>query len=181
MLEILAYVAGALVLFAAVLLLLAIRKPTSFSVARSIDIAAPPERIFPLINDLKTLNTWNPFNADPAIKSNYVGPAAGPGAAYNFASPRSGTGRFEVTDVVEPSHVGARLVMTRPMACDNRVEYRLAQAGPNTTVTWSMSGRSSLMARMMCVFMNPDDMCGKMFDKGLADLKSLAESKRQAA
>jgi hypothetical protein len=36
--------------------------------SRSIHISAPPERIFPLIDNLRAMNEWNPFvKADPQI------------------------------------------------------------------------------------------------------------------
>ena len=51
------------------LLLYAATKPDTCQFARSIHIAAPPERIFPLIDDLRAMNAWNPFvKADPNIR-----------------------------------------------------------------------------------------------------------------
>ena len=70
------------VLIAAVLLHAA-NKPDTFSVQRSASIQAPPERIFPLINDLRAFNTWNPFEKkDPNLKGRYSGPAGGKGAEF---------------------------------------------------------------------------------------------------
>jgi hypothetical protein len=43
------------------LLLYAATKPGSCQFSRSIHISAPPERIFPLIDDLRAMNEWNPF------------------------------------------------------------------------------------------------------------------------
>jgi hypothetical protein len=43
--------------------------PGSCQFSRSIHISAPPERIFPLIDNLRVMNEWNPFvKADPDIK-----------------------------------------------------------------------------------------------------------------
>jgi hypothetical protein len=163
------------------LLLYARTRPDTFRFERVLVIDAPAERIYPLIADLRALNTWNPFNADPSLVGTYSGPAAGVGAAYAFASPLAGTGHITITDTVQPDLVGMRLVMTRPMACDNRVEYRLEPAGRATRVSWAMSGRSSLAGKLMCVFMNPDRMCGEMFEKGLRDLKTIAERRDSEA
>ena len=58
-------------------------KPDAFQIARSITINASPERIFPLINDLRAFNTWNPFlKKDPGAEVTYGGPAAGIGATH---------------------------------------------------------------------------------------------------
>ena len=65
--------------------------------------------------------------------------------------------------------------MTRPMACDNKVEFTLVPVGCTTDVTWAMSGKSNLMSKLMCLAMDPDKMVGGQFEKGLADLKAIAE------
>ncbi len=163
-------------LLAGVVFILALRRPDTFEVSRAIDIAAPPQQIFPLINNLASLNTWNPFNADPTIVGTYSGPTEGIGASYAFASPRAGTGRIQIVDSAPPASVTMRLVMSKPFACNNQVVYALAPTPNATRVTWSMSGKSSLIPRLMCVFMNPDRMVGSMFEKGLVDLKALAET-----
>ena len=59
----------ALALLAAisVILFVASRRPDNSRFARSIRIRATPERLFPLINDLRAMNRWNPYaNRDPA-------------------------------------------------------------------------------------------------------------------
>ena len=61
MIDILIYVAIAPVLVVAALLAYAAAKPDAFSVQRSTGINAPAERIFPLIANLKSMNTWRPF------------------------------------------------------------------------------------------------------------------------
>ena len=42
----------------AVPLVLAAFKPDTFRVHRSAGIKAPPERLYPLINDMRVFNTW---------------------------------------------------------------------------------------------------------------------------
>jgi hypothetical protein len=79
----------------AVLLAYAATRPKTFRVARSASITAPPENIFPLINDLRRMNSWNPFlKTDPAIRLTYSGPGHGKGAANEWAgSGQAGKGR----------------------------------------------------------------------------------------
>jgi hypothetical protein len=73
-------IAVAVVLAAA--LAYAASKPDTFSVQRSVMIDAPPERIFPLIDDLHAQSAWLPFEKDPNMKRTHSGPARGPGALY---------------------------------------------------------------------------------------------------
>ena len=66
---------GALVLIGGVLVAAAFRAD-SFRVQRSARIQAPAEKIFPLINDLRGFNTWNPFDKkDPHLKASHSGAA----------------------------------------------------------------------------------------------------------
>ena len=44
-----------------------------------------------------------------------------------------------------------------------------------TNVTWLMHGLAPFMSRVMQVFMNMDNMIGKDFEIGLANLKRLTE------
>jgi len=166
------------ILVAAVLGVLAYAwvKPDDFETRRTATIAAPPEKIYPLISDLHAFNSWNPFvQNDPGNKGTYSGPNAGKGAAYDFAGGKSGSGRFVITDVKPPAKLEMELIMLKPFKGDNKVEFTLVPKGGATDVTWKMSGKSSFMPKLMGVFMNMDEMVGGQFAKGLANLKALAE------
>ena len=168
-------IAVALALIA--VLLLAIRKPDTFRVARTARINAPPEKIFPLISDLRVMNTWNTFSLrDPTSKTSYSGPASGVGAVHNFDGPKSGGGTIEITDADAPNRVKMRLQMARPIKADNTVTFTLARTGAATDVTWAMEGRSPFMIKVMTLFFNHDAMMHSAFDEGLANLKALAEN-----
>ena len=55
-------------LFIAVVLAVASARPDTFRVQRTASIKAAPEKIFPLISDLKSHLDWSPFEKDPAMK-----------------------------------------------------------------------------------------------------------------
>ena len=75
-------------------------KPNECNFSRSIHILAPPEKIFPLIDDPRAMNEWNPFvKADPNIKLSYSGPPNGVGAANDFdGNNKVGAGRAEIIE-----------------------------------------------------------------------------------
>jgi hypothetical protein len=162
----------------AALLLSAATKPNTCQFARSIRIAAAPERIFPLIDDLRAMNTWNPFvKADPNIRLAYSGPARGVGAVNIFDGNRKvGAGQVEIIESVAPTKVVMALRMDRPMKCRNRVEFTLAAQPNGTNVTWAMSGPQPFIGKLMSIFISTDKMVGGAFEAGLADLKSRAEA-----
>ena len=68
-------------------------QPSSYRVARSLAITAPPDAVFPHMNDLKKWEAWNPWGkADPNMKLTYGGPASGVGAGFSACSSTKGKG-----------------------------------------------------------------------------------------
>jgi hypothetical protein len=66
MLKIFAVIGAVVVLGIAIVLILAAMKPDQFRVQRTAAIKAPPDKIFPLINDFKAWPAWSPYeNKDP--------------------------------------------------------------------------------------------------------------------
>ena len=178
MIEILIYVALAIAACVLALLAYAARQPDTFWVARTANINAPAERIFPLINELRTMNTWNPFALnDPRMNGSYSGPASGVGAQFAFEGKRSGAGRIEITEATSPSKVAMHLAMWRPMKADNAIEFSLDPTGASTDVTWAMTGKTPLSGKVLHLFMDVDKMCGGAFEEGLAKLKVIAEGR----
>jgi len=158
------------------LLIYAAMQPDTFRVQRATSIKAPPEKIFPLINNLHQFNIWNPYERkDPNIKGAYIGPASGKGAAYAWESKQVGTGSMEITETAAPSRVAMKLDFVKPLAAHNFVEFTLAPKGDTTEVIWAMNGSVPFMAKVMHIIFNMDKMVGGDFEAGLANLKSLAE------
>ena len=167
---------GLVLLAIAAVLLLAARQPDTFRVQRSTLVAAPAERIFPLIADLRQMNSWNPFvKRDPQVKGSYSGPAAGPGATYVFEGKQAGSGSLRVTDTAVPTRVAMKLDMSAPMAARNDVLFTLVPEGGATRVSWTMEGPSPFLGKVMGVVFNMDSMVGGAFEEGLAELRVRAE------
>ena len=176
MLKIIGIIAGLVAVVVIGVLAYAATLPDAFRVERSISIKAPPEKIFPLINELKPMNEWNPFaKQDPSMKITYSGPASGKGAAHAWTSDRAGEGRLEITD--SAAAVAGQHAPRHDQADGGpqRDRVRAATAVGGTNVSWSMSGEYNYITKVMCVFVSMDRMIGGEFDKGLADLKAMAE------
>lgn len=161
----------------AVPLVLAAYRPGTLRVQRSATIEAPPAKLHALINDMRSFNTWNPYNRkDPSMRGEYKGPQAGPGAEFHFAGNQDvGRGSISIVDAT-PSKVTMKLDMLEPFEGHNTVEFMLAPRGEATEVTWSMHGPSPYLARFVGLFMNMDKMIGRDFEAGLANLKARAEA-----
>jgi len=171
-------IAIAVVLVVSAVLVAAATRPDTFRVQRSASIQAPPEKIFPLINDLRRFNTWNPFEKkDPNLKGSYSGAASGTGAAYAFEGNKDvGRGAIEIIDSSPASEVRMRLDMLAPFEAHNIVEFTLRPNGDTTRVTWAIQGPVPYFAKIFHMFCDMDSMIGKEFENGLAELKAIAEN-----
>jgi len=161
----------------ALLLIYAATRPDSFRITRTKVIKAPAHRLHSMINDLKSYNSWNPFERkDPSIRGSYSGPAGGVGAAYAWSGRKVGAGRLEIIDSVAPSKVTMKLEFVKPFKARNTAEYTLQAEGDNLTiVSWALHGPSSFISKLIGVVFNMDNLVGKEFEAGLANLKALTE------
>ncbi len=177
MFEIIAIVAVVLAIAIAIVLILAATKPDTFSVQRATMVKAPPEKIFPLINDFHQWGTWSPYeNKDPAMKRTYSGAASGKGAVYAWDGNKNvGSGRMEILDASVPTKIVIKLDFFTPFEGHNTAEFTMLPQGDATSVTWLMHGPAPFMSKIMQVFINMDRMIGKDFEIGLANLKRLTE------
>ncbi len=158
-------------------LTLAATKPDTFRVQRTASIKAPPEKIFPLINDLRAFNTWNPYETkDPNLKGRHIGSASGKGAAYAFDGNKEvGQGSLEIMESLPSARVTMKLNLIKPFEAQNTIEFTFQPEGDITNVTWAMQGHTPYFAKIIHLFFDMDSMVGKDFETGLANLKVAAE------
>ena len=166
-----------LVVIIAAVLIYAATRPNDFVTPRTASIKAPPEAIFPLINDFSRWPTWSPYEKlDPQMKRTLSGTDAGKGAAYAWeGNAKAGKGRMEIVNSVPSSLVSLKLDFEKPFRANNSVDFSLKPAGDTTNVTWAMRGRRPFIAKLMGLFMNFDTLIGKDFEAGLANLKKATE------
>jgi uncharacterized protein YndB with AHSA1/START domain len=152
-------------------------RPDGFRVERSAMIAAPPEAIYPLISNFHAWRRWSPYeNLDADLKRSYGGAPSGLGAVYEWNGAKAGAGRMEIIEVSPPSRISIKLDFSKPFAAHNTAEFTLSPMQGATKVTWAMSGDSPYMAKLMGVFVSMDQLVGKDFQTGLANLKAAAEN-----
>lgn len=152
----------------------------TFTVHRSTSIEAPPRDIYPHIVDLHRMEDWSPWEEmDPGMEKTYSGAESGVGARYDWKGNRKvGQGSLEITDTKENERVEMALEFLKPFKATNTTSFTLEPLGEATTVIWSMTGRTTLMSRIIGIFKSMDSMVGPDFERGLSKLKSLVESGR---
>ena len=177
MFAVIAIIAAVIAIAIAVVLILAATKPDTFAVRRVTTVKAPPEMIFPLINDFHQWGSWSPYeHKDPAMKRTFSGAASGNGAVYAWEGNKNvGKGQMEILDTSAPTTIIIKLDFFAPFEARNTAEFTMLPQGDATNVTWHMHGPAPFMHRVMQLFMNIDHMIGKDFEVGLANLKRLTE------
>jgi Polyketide cyclase / dehydrase and lipid transport len=151
-------------------------KPDTFRIERSARMNASPDRIASNISDFHQWSAWSPWEKlDPDLKRTYSGASTGKGAVYDWTGNKKvGTGRMEVLDV-QPGKVTIKLDFLKPFEAHNITEFSLAPAGGGTNVTWAMHGASPFVAKVFGLVYNMDKTVGADFERGLANLKQVAE------
>jgi len=167
----------ALVFIAIIFIIVITGRPDEFTVTRAANISAPPEKIFPQVNDLHKWEAWSPWaKLDPNAKNTFSGADSGAGAAMAWdGSKKVGAGQMTITESQPSGLIRFRLDFQKPMQATNTAEFTFRPDAGQTVVTWSMAGKSCFMSKVFGLFMDFDKMCGCQFEKGLASLKSLTE------
>src|SRR5262245_14727540 len=168
---------GLVAVLAACALLVATR-PGAFHIERATTVAAPPEVVFALVNDLHEWPRWSPYEKlDPGMKREYAGAAAGQGASYRWdGNDDVGAGRITITESVPGERIGIRLEFARPMVATNEVVFAFQGTGDQTRVTWGMDGHNGFVGKLFSMLLDVDAMVGKDFEAGLARMKAGAEA-----
>ena len=173
-------IAIALGALAVILIAVIALQPAEFAIERDTVIAAPPEVVFPHVESPKALDVWSPWmKMDPKMTVTYEGPETGVGATESWQGPEMGVGSLTVTAVKPNEEVELKLEFQKPMQATNRALFTLTPVGDGTRVAWRMEGTNNFVAKAASLVMNMDEMIGGTFEKGLADLKTLAEADAQ--
>jgi len=153
-------------------------QPSQFRVARSATVSAPPAALFAQVNDFHKWEAWNPWGQiDPAMKQTYAGAPAGVGAIYTWNGNKEvGQGRMTILESRPNGLVRVKLEFFKPFAATNTAEFTFQPEGNQTAVTWRMTGEKNFMAKAIHLFMSMDRMIGGQFEKGLAQMKAIAEA-----
>lgn len=136
-----------------VVVALAATRPAAYHVERTLEIAAPADRVFAALADLK-------------------GFAA---VLFLFGEPWDGAGELTLVESVAGRKVAFQLVLVKPMASTVRYTISVAAAPAGASVTWAMDGSHNLLGKTMGLFMNMDRALGGDIEKGLARLKAASE------
>jgi uncharacterized protein YndB with AHSA1/START domain len=149
----------------------------TYEVIRTGTINAPVSEVYGHIVDFRKWEAWSPWaDLDPDMVVTYTGPDAGVGAHYAWTGNRkAGAGSMEITEAVEDDHVTVGLTFLKPFKSEAAITLTLDPRGEATAITWRMFGHKTISSRIMGIFVSMDKMVGPDFEKGISQLKAVAE------
>jgi effector-binding domain-containing protein len=151
--------------------------PRHVYVERSIVIDAPAATVYVLIDGFTQFHKWSPWAAlDPNAKYSWEGPAYGVGAKQSWVGDPAtvGSGSQEIIEVKPYEMVKSHLDFGKQGVAT--AQFTLVPDATGTKVTWGLDSDMGAgpIGRYFGLMM--DRMIGKDYEKGLANLKTLAES-----
>jgi uncharacterized protein YndB with AHSA1/START domain len=154
-------------------------QPSKFQVERTATIAAPPADVFARGNDLHKWDAWSPWaKLDPNAKIAFEGPEAGQGAAMSWAgNDKVGEGKMTVVESKPNNAVRLKVDFVKLFEGTSNSDFTFKPEGDGTAVTWTMSAHHNFIEKAFCLVMNGKKMIGDDLEKGLAQMKALAEQK----
>lgn len=152
-------------------------QPNELKITRSATIEAPPEKVFEQVNDFNKWAAWSPWEKlDPAMKKEITGSPSGKGASYYWiGNDDVGEGRMTIAESHPSDHIKIDLEFMKPFAQKSVNDFVFKADGDKTNVTWTMSGQSNFLSKAFGLIMDMDKMIGADFEKGLAQMKNIAE------
>jgi effector-binding domain-containing protein len=151
--------------------------PRQVHLERRITIDAPKATIYTLVDGYKQFNKWSPWAPkDPNCKYTWDGPEFGVGAKQSWVGdPKTvGSGSQEIVATKPFEQVTTKIVFTGQGEATARMTLTPATNG--TDVVWGFDSDvgAGPVGRYFGLLM--DHFVGPDFEKGLANLKTLAES-----
>jgi uncharacterized protein YndB with AHSA1/START domain len=149
--------------------------PSTFLVSRSIVVNAPASRVYDYVAEPRQWAKWSVWNQrDPNMEVHFSGPPFGQGAKWSWKSKSEGAGNMEFPRV-EPNHRIEYALSFPEFGMKSAGQFTFEPDGPATKVTWTNGGDvgTNPLKHYFAALM--DRMVGPDFEKGLENLKALAE------
>jgi hypothetical protein len=166
-------------LFAVVVLLSLIALvflPRNSKIERSLVINAPAEVILDQVNDLKKNDAWSPWK-DSTMQITFGSITAGKGASNSWTSKQMGNGSqtIEVSDA--PTFIQLHLDFGGMGTAKATWQFQAQDGG--VKVTQAMLSDAGMNPAKRWMSLLSDKMVGPYFEKGLASLKSVSETRAE--
>lgn len=166
----------------AITVILFLLGPSRTVVERTVSMNAPASVIFPKIASLETMHGWSPWaEIDRDQATEFAGDDGAVGSKQTWTGDTVGVGSMEVLELTPHSHVGLDLRFLEPFEIQSKVDFDLVSEGDVTHVTERVTTENEFFARIVSLFRDSEAMMGPMFERGLNNLKGIAEAEHAEA
>lgn len=180
--SILKYILIPIALIAGIYCLLCVFGPKRFDTTRSIEMNAPKNMAFNMVNNMKTWESWSPwFAKDPEIKLGYGDKTIGIGATSTWSSEvkEVGSGKQTIIESVAGELIKTNLEFEGWDDASTGV-WNFEDAGNGKSkVSWGMESSKDMpfLLRGMMLVSGMKKSMENDFDSGLASIKKIAEDR----
>ncbi|RMF58754.1 MAG: polyketide cyclase [Calditrichaeota bacterium] len=172
---------GVIVAILVILLVVAFFLPTDYVVEREITIQAPKDTLFSYLKYVKNQDEFSVWSQmDPNMKKEYRGTDGTVGfvSAWDSDHEQVGKGEQEIINIKEGERIDFELRFFEPFESKGYAYFiTTALDSATTRVIWGFKGKSPYPFNLMLLLWDMDKMLGGDLEKGLANLKTLWESK----
>lgn len=155
--------------------------PTDFKVERETRINKPASEIYSYAKLLKNQNEWGPwYKREPTMHQEFRGTDGEVGFVVHWKGTKdeTGEGEQEIKRLVPDKQIDTQLRFKQPFETTADAYLILEPLAANETkVRWGFTGSMPRPLNMMLLVMDMDQAAGKDFGEGLANLKSIMESR----
>ena len=172
--KILLKILGSLAVLILLLVVVAFFLPRQYRVERSVVINAKPEAVLARVADLRDWKNWGAWQErDPQMILAYSAQVTGVGAWSSWESKQEGNGRMTITAQTPAKVLYLLEFPDMGLKSNGSMEVRAEASG--THLVWADTGDLGMnpLNRWFGLFL--DRMIGPDFERGLANLKKLAE------
>lgn len=151
--------------------------PKTIELEESVDINAPVDSVFVQVSHFSNFAEWSPWNEyDPDMQIKLEGTEGEVGSKYSWVGNEDvGTGSQTITALDKNKRIDIDLVFITPWESQSKIYYLFNGEGQSTTVTWGYIEKTKLPTNVIMAVMGVKKMLSEEFQKGLGQLKEIAE------
>lgn len=163
-----------------VLILVSYLLPKSYKVERSITVKSTPHTLYMLISDYRLWELWAPWTKeeDPAVVFEIEGTPGQPGSVWKWKGDKFRQGAMTMTEGIPVRRMTYQLDFDQ----GSMISYGLMElecSGDSCRVTWRDEGTLGNFPLERFFGLLADRMMGPDFEKGLMNLKAIAEARAE--
>ncbi len=175
--KILRIILVAILIVVAIVLITAIFLPSQYHIERQTIINAPVDTVFALVSDYHHWLEWNPWSQMDSQAEHTIR-GEGIGSSWQWNGDKIGRGKLTLEKIKENQFIQSELVFLSPNEMHADDFWYFKSQDQRTLTIWAQEGRLSYpLGRIMGLFL--DGMIGPDFERGLNNLRQLAEQKHQ--